>query len=150
MIAFPLSSAVEFALAFAAGAARFPFMRLLAILSMVIAWLLYGAMPVLASCPICDSVGAMPAASTMSIHETMADMPGMASHSDMAQHQEKKPQNPCAGGMAHVASCAACLALTSTLMAEEGKRAFSYPAPEPGQRLADSRPQPTAPPPRLA
>ncbi|GAC1041756.1 hypothetical protein [Rhizobium sp. No.120] len=122
-------------------------MRLLAILTTMIAWMLYGAMPVLASCPICDSVAAIPAASTMTMHGGMAHTPGMAGHGDM--HQEKKPENPCAGGMAHVASCAACLALTPTLMADEGKQAVSYPAPAPGQRLADSRPQPTAPPPRL-
>ncbi|AYG68072.1 hypothetical protein [Rhizobium sp. CCGE532] len=125
-------------------------MRLLAILTMVIAWMFYGAMPALANCPICDSVSAMSAASTMSMHDGMADMPGMAGHSDMAQHQEKKPENPCAGGMAHVPSCAACLALTPTLAAAGGKHAFSYPAPAPVQRLADSRPQPTPPPPRFA
>ncbi|MGY5778725.1 hypothetical protein [Rhizobium sp. LEGMi135b] len=125
-------------------------MRLLAILTMVIAWMFYGAMPALANCPICDSVTAMPAASTVSMHDGMADMPGMADHGDMAQHQEKTPENPCAGGMAHVASCAACLALAPTLAIEGGKTAFSYPAPSSGQRLADSRPQPTAPPPRVA
>ncbi|NLS17964.1 hypothetical protein HGP16_15485 [Rhizobium sp. P40RR-XXII] len=124
-------------------------MRSLAILTMVIAWMFYGAMPALANCPICDSITAMPAASPMSMHG-MADMPGMASHGDMAQHQEKKPENPCAGGMAHVASCAACLALTPTLAIEDATNAFSYPAPAPGQRLADSRPQPTPPPPRFA
>lgn len=121
-------------------------MRLLAILTMMIAWMLYGAMPVLASCPVCDSVAAMPAASTMSMHDGMA---GMTGHGDMAQHHEKKPENPCAGGMAHVASCAACLALMPTLVIEDGKHAFSYPAPAPSQRLAGSRPQPTAPPPRF-
>ncbi|PST23596.1 hypothetical protein C7U61_03540 [Rhizobium sp. JAB6] len=124
-------------------------MRFLAVLTMIVAWLLYGAMPALANCPICDSAIARPAASTMSMHGSMADMPGMAGHGDMAQHQEKKPKNPCAGGMAHVASCSACLALMPTLMEEDGGPAISYPAPAPGQPLADSRRQPTAPPPRL-
>ena len=123
-------------------------MRVLAILTMLIAWLLYSAMPALANCPVCDSAMSMPA--TMSMHDGMADMPGMAGHANMAELQQKKPENPCAGGMAHVASCAACLALMPTLAIEDGKHAFSYPAPEPGQRLADSRPQPTAPPPRFA
>lgn len=119
-------------------------MRFFAILTMVIAWLFYGAMPALANCPVCDSVSAMPAAAAMNMHD------GMAGHGDMGQHQEKKSENPCAGGMGHVASCAACLALTPALAFESGKHAFSYPAPAPGQRLADARPQPMAPPPRFA
>ncbi len=125
-------------------------MRFFATLMMVIAWLFYGAMPALANCPICDSVSAMPAAVIMSMHGDMADMPGMAGHGAMVQHQEKKPENPCAGGMGHVASCAACLALTPMFAAAGGKHLSSYPAPAPGQRLADSRPQPTPPPPRFA
>ncbi len=123
-------------------------MRFFAILTMLIAWLLYGAMPALANCPVCDSAMSMPA--TVSVHDGMADMHGMGGHANVAEHQQKKPENPCAGGMAHVASCAACIALMPTLAAEDGKHAFSYPAPEPVQRLADSRPQPTAPPPRFA
>ncbi len=118
-------------------------MRFFAILMMVTAWLFYGAMPALANCPICDSVSAMPAAATVSMHGDMAD------HGAMAQHQQKKPENPCAGGMGHVASCAACLALTPMLAAAGGKHLSSYPAPAPGQRLADSWPQPTPPPPRF-
>ncbi|MBM7045036.1 hypothetical protein JTP94_07680 [Rhizobium lusitanum] len=120
-------------------------MRFFAILTMLIAWLFYGAMPALANCPICDSGMATPAASAM-------DMRGdMTGHGQMAQHQEKKPENPCAGGMAHVPSCAACLAVTPVLAAADGRKdAFSYPVPAPGQRLAGSRPEPTAPPPRFA
>ncbi|SCB33031.1 hypothetical protein [Rhizobium hainanense] len=125
-------------------------MRLIAMLTMLIAWLLYGAMPALASCPVCDSTMPMPVTATMSMNDGMGDMPGMTGHGDMAQHHEKKPENPCAGGMAHVASCAACLALTPTLSIEEANNTFSYPAPAPSQRLAGSRPQPTAPPPRFA
>ncbi len=125
-------------------------MRFLAILTMVVAWLVYGAMPALANCPICDSVPAMAAASAMNMHGDMADMTGMTGHGDVAQHHGKKPENPCAGGMGHVASCAACLALAPALPLESGKHAFSYPAPAPGQRLADARPQPAAPPPRFA
>ncbi len=125
-------------------------MRLLATLMMLIAWLFYGAMPALANCPICDPVTVMPAASTISIHGSMADMPGMAAHGGMMQHQDKKPENPCAGGMGHVASCAACLALTPTLAVSGGQHGFSYPAPALSKRLADSRPQPTPPPPRFA
>ncbi|OCI97031.1 hypothetical protein A6U86_13535 [Rhizobium sp. AC27/96] len=124
-------------------------MRFFAILTMVIAWLFYGAMPALANCPVCDSAIATPTASTMSMHDGMADMPGMAGHGDMVQHQDKKPENPCAGGMAHVASCAACLALTPTLAIAGGKHLFSYPVPALGQRLAGSRPEPMAPPPRF-
>ncbi|AYG58219.1 hypothetical protein CCGE525_04880 [Rhizobium jaguaris] len=129
-------------------------MRFFAILTMLIAWLFYGAMPALANCPICVSETAMPVASTMSMHEAM---PGVAmDHGSMAMHAnsaipDKKPDNPCAGGMAHVPSCAACLAAVPPLVADDGKAlAFSYPAPTHGQRLADSRPAPTAPPPRFA
>ncbi len=124
-------------------------MRFFAILTMVIAWLFYGAMPALANCPICDSVTAIPATSTMAMHDGKTDMPGMAVHGNMGEPQQTKPENPCAGGMAHVASCAACLALMPTLAIEEGKHAISYPVPAAGQRLAGSLPQPTAPPPRF-
>ncbi|WFU09616.1 hypothetical protein QA646_01735 [Rhizobium sp. CB3090] len=126
-------------------------MRFFAILTMLIAWLFYGAMPALANCPICHSAMAMPAVSSVSMHATMADMPGMKDNASMAMHSDKKPDNPCAGGMAHVLSCAACLAMAPSLMLDDGKAlAFSYPAPAHGQRLHDSRPAPTAPPPRFA
>jgi len=123
-------------------------MRFFAILMMLIAWLFYGAMPALANCPVCDSVMAMPVVSTMSMQN---NMPGMTGHGDMVQNKDKKPDNPCAGGMAHVPSCAACLAVTPVLAVADGKQhAFSYPVPAPGQRLAGSRPEPMAPPPRFA
>ncbi|WP_368517384.1 hypothetical protein [Rhizobium sp.] len=83
-------------------------MRVLAILTMLIAWLLYGAMPTLANCPVCASAMSLPA--TTSIHDGITDMPGMAGHGNMGEPQQTKPENPCAGGMAHVASCAACFA----------------------------------------
>ena len=134
---------MQFALAFGIGVARFLFMRFFAILTMVIAWLFYGAMPALANCPVCDSAMVMPAASAMDMDA------GMTDHAQMAEHQNKKPENPCAGGMAHVASCAACLALTPTLAVAGGKHVFSYPVPALGQRLAGSRPEPMAPPPRF-
>lgn len=119
-------------------------MRFFAILTMLIAWLFYGAMPALANCPVCDS------AMTVSAIDMHDEMPGMVNHGEMAQHQDKKPENPCAGGMAHVASCAACLAVTPITAAVDGKRnAFSYPVPALGQRLAGSRPEPMAPPPRF-
>jgi len=118
-------------------------MRALAILTMLIAWLLYGAMPALANCPVCDSAMSMPQAATMG-------MAGMAGHADTAGPEEKKPENPCAGGMAHVASCAACLALTPVVAVEGGKHLISYPVPAPGQRLFGSRPKPMAPPPRFS
>lgn len=137
---------MQFALAFMDCTARFLFMRVFAILTMLIAWVLYGAMPALANCPVCESVMSTPQAASMN----MADMPDIAGHANMAEPQQKKPENPCAGGMAHVASCAACLALMPTLAIEGGKHAFSYPAPAPGQRLTGSQLQPTAPPPRFA
>lgn len=120
-------------------------MRLFATLTMLIAWLFYGAMPALANCPICDSEMAMPVAASMTM-----DHDSMAMHANNAI-PEKKPDNPCAGGMAHVPSCAACLAVAPVLTLNDGRvLAFSYPAPTHGQRLADSRPAPTAPPPRFA
>ncbi|MDL2408361.1 hypothetical protein PY650_22460 [Rhizobium calliandrae] len=129
-------------------------MRLFAILTMLIAWLFYGAMPALAHCPICTSEIAMPVASTMSMHEAM---PGIAiDHGSMVVHADsaapdKRSDNPCADGMAHVPSCAACLAVAPLLTMGDGKAlAFCYPAPTHAQPLADSRPAPTAPPPRFA
>ncbi|WP_047463682.1 hypothetical protein [Rhizobium rhizogenes] len=127
-------------------------MRFFATLTMLTAWLIYGAMPALAACPICDAEMAMPVAVSMTEDNAMAGM----DHGSMAMHAnsvipDKKPDNPCAGGMAHVPSCAACLAVAPSLMLDYGRvLAFSYPAPTHGQRLADSRPAPTAPPPRFA
>ena len=85
---------MQFALAFAGCTARFLFMRVLAILTMLIAWLLYGAMPALANCPVCDSAMSMPATATMSAHDGMVDMPGMAGHANIGEPKEKKPDNP--------------------------------------------------------
>jgi hypothetical protein len=125
-------------------------MRLFAIWTMLIAWLFYGAMPALANCPVCDSETGTPAISSVNINGVMAGMPGM-DHGSMAIHTDKKPDNPCSEGMAHVPSCAACLAMAPWLAVDDGKApAFSYPAPAHGQRLHDSRPAPTAPPPRFA
>lgn len=128
-------------------------MRYLATLTMLIAWLFYGAMPALANCPICVSATATPVVAVgASTQDAMAGM----DHGAMAMHADtptldKKPDNPCAGGMAHVPSCAACLAVAPSLaVATDAAPAFAYPAPAHGQRLADSRPAPTAPPPRFA
>lgn len=126
-------------------------MRFFATLTMLIAWLFYGAMPALANCPVCDSEMAIPAAVSMTMGGAMTGM----DHGLMAMHAnnvipEKKPDNPCAGGMAHMPSCAACLAVAPSLTLDDGRvLGFSYPAPTHGQRLADSRPAPTAPPPRF-
>jgi hypothetical protein len=133
------------------------FMRILAFATMLIAWFFYGAMPALANCPICDSGMIMPAVSAAKIHGTMGDMPGMAmDHASIIAHSQDKaakdkPANPCADGMAHVGTCAACLAMPPQLAADLGKAlAFSYPVPAESQPLADSRPAPAAPPPRFA
>ncbi|MDE1993998.1 MAG: hypothetical protein KGI75_15955 [Rhizobiaceae bacterium] len=128
-------------------------MRFFAILTMLIAWLFYGAMPALANCPICDAAMAMPAVSDMPADHVMADMPGMsmADHASMGEHPSQKQDNPCAGGMAHAPSCAACLAIAPSLSGgDDAEMAFFYPAPDHGPKLLGSRPAPTAPPPRFA
>lgn len=128
-------------------------MRFFATLTMLIAWLFYGAMPALANCPICDSATAMP---IVTVGASMPDAMAGMDHGSMTMHAnkvipDKTPDNPCAGGMAHVPSCAACLAVAPALAAADNAApAFSYPAPTHGQRLTDSRPAPTAPPPRFA
>lgn len=118
--------------------------RSLAILMMLFAWLLYGAMPALAQCPICDSVMTD---HSMASSADMVGMSGMAMPS-ATDHRDHNG-NPCSGDMAHVSFCAACLILPPVLAIDTGKKvAFSYPAPGLADPLSENSLQPTAPPPR--
>jgi hypothetical protein len=118
--------------------------RYLAILMMIFAWLLYGAMPALAECPICDPVAF---GHGMASSADMVGMSGMAMPSTTKHSDDNR--NPCSGDMAHVSFCAACLILPPSLAIDTAKRtSFSYPAPGPADPLSDTSSQPTAPPPR--
>ena len=121
--------------------------RPFAIALMIIAWLLYGAMPTLAECPICDS--AVPMSAEMAQSPVMEGMSGMSMHGDGGSAGHRS--NPCAGDMAHVAFCAACLILPPSIAIDTDRPlAFSYPTPGLSDPLHDNRPVPLAPPPRLA
>ncbi len=122
--------------------------RYLAILTMVIAWLIYGAMPALADCPICDAEISMPMSSDMASPHMMDGMSGMDMHD--SAHAGGHKSNPCSGDMAHVSFCAACLIVPPSVTIDSGRQlAFAYPAPAISSPLRDNRPAPAAPPPRL-
>jgi hypothetical protein len=122
--------------------------RHLAILMMIFAWLIYGAMPALAECPICDSGMPMPGIASSTGMTGMGDMSGMAMGAPASHTGEKS--NPCSGDMAHVSFCAACLILPPALAIDTAKiSAFSYPEPALSDPFTGDRPQPMAPPPRF-
>jgi hypothetical protein len=119
--------------------------RHFAILTMILAWLIYGAMPALADCPICDSGLSM--TSSMASATPMDGMSGMDMHGD--DEHVSHGANPCSGDMAHMSVCAACLIMPPFVAVDAGKPfAFAYPAPALSDPLRDSRPAPLAPPPR--
>lgn len=124
-------------------------MRTIAVLTMFVAWLLYGAMPALANCPICRSEVAAPLAVAHE-HGEMAGASAMADHATKQPHGDDRNANPCAGDMAHVPFCAACLAMPPTLVAEAGNAlGFSYPAPTSSEPLRALPRAPPPPPPRI-
>jgi hypothetical protein len=125
--------------------------RHFAILTMILAWLIYGAMPALADCPICDSELSM--TSDMASATPMDGIGGMDMHGDgkhVGHEHASHGVNPCSGDMAHMSVCAACLIMPPFVAVDAGKPfAFSYPAPALSDPLHENRPAPLAPPPRL-
>lgn len=117
---------------------------------MLLGWLVYGMMPALAACPMCDSPAMTKASVETMAASHMRDMAAMPDHESMKSHVANHDQNPCKEGMAHMPSCAACLVVPPALATGGGKvLAFSYPAPGTMRALPDSVPAPMAPPPRL-
>jgi hypothetical protein len=122
--------------------------RHFAILTMIIAWLIYGAMPALADCPICDSEMVTQMVSETVPSHAMHDMGGMERHGTV--QTKNHGNNPCSGDMAHVSFCAACLIVPPSIAIDSGRQlAFAYPAPALSHPLRDNRPVPVAPPPRF-
>ncbi|MFL5020529.1 MAG: hypothetical protein ACJ8EW_30915 [Rhizobium sp.] len=121
-------------------------MRMLALITMFLGWLVYSAMSAWAGCPTCASMNAPVAVETGMHHE----MHGMATSEAVSKTDPLK--DPCAtGNSAHIPLCAACLLLPPTVMVMDGgKPIFGYPAPAPARALDDDRPVPTPPPPRLS
>lgn len=123
-------------------------MKLVAALTMVLAWLLYGIMPVMADAPVLS-----PAAMHASMDHGQ-DMHHQAPHDHaavMAGAVAKDRGNPCphGDGMAHSPFCAACLVIPPIVAIDGGGPfAFSYPSPFAGDPLQDTAPAPLAPPPR--
>ncbi|WP_446250280.1 hypothetical protein [Rhizobium sullae] len=129
-------------LGFPAGRAYLGGMRVFAITTMLFGWLFYSAMSALAGCPMCASM------QQPIVAETHRDMGGM----DMAAHQKTDTsEDPCTtGDAAHMAFCAVCLIVPPPLMIDtSAKPVFAYPSPGVAHALADLRPAPHAPPPRL-
>ncbi|MCV9944139.1 MULTISPECIES: hypothetical protein [unclassified Rhizobium] len=120
-------------------------MRMLALVTMFLGWLVYSAMLAWAGCPTCASMNA--AAIETGMHHEMAGM-------DMPQVAEKTAPSkaPCAAGnAAHMPLCAACLLLPATVtVMDGGKPIFGYPAPALARALDDEKPTLRPPPPRLS
>ncbi|PDT01864.1 hypothetical protein CO666_23550 [Rhizobium chutanense] len=121
-------------------------MRMLALITMIVGWLIYSAMSAWAGCPTCASMSGPAAPESATADHAMAGM-GMPE----AAGKAKALKDPCATGRAaHMPLCAACLLLPPAAMAAAGaKPALTYPAPALARVLADNRPAPLAPPPRL-
>ncbi|MBY5399296.1 hypothetical protein HFN01_31230 [Rhizobium leguminosarum] len=121
-------------------------MRMLALITMFLGWLVYSAMSAWAGCPTCASMNA-PVVVENGMHHEMAGM-------DMPQVAEKTAlsKDPCAAGnAAHMPLCAVCLLLPPTVtVMDGGKPIFAYPAPALARALDDDKPTPRPPPPRLS
>lgn len=120
--------------------------RHLAILLMILAWFVYGAMPA-GACPMCDQP--MPMGDGMQMPASHA-MPGMAMAGTVqSDHQKSDAGSPCGG--THLSFCLNCLAVPPLVAAYgETPAAFSYPGPALARELRGDRPAPAAPPPRAA
>ncbi|MGO8015969.1 hypothetical protein AB9E19_13550 [Rhizobium leguminosarum] len=120
-------------------------MRMLALITMVLGWLVYSAMSAWAGCPTCASMNA--AAIETGMHH---EMHGMVTSEAVGKTERSK--GPCASGnSAHMPLCAACLLLPATVtVMDGGKPIFAYPAPALAPALDDNKPTPQPPPPRLS
>ncbi|MGR9502602.1 hypothetical protein [Rhizobium leguminosarum] len=122
-------------------------MRMLALITMFLGWLVYSAMSAWAGCPTCASMNAPVAVETGSMHHEISrmNMPGAADKADPLK-------DPCAtGNSAHMPLCAACLLLPPAVMVmASGKSIFGYPVPALARALDDNKPTPQSPPPRLS
>ncbi|RXT28522.1 hypothetical protein B5P46_06990 [Rhizobium leguminosarum] len=121
-------------------------MRMLALITMFLGWLVYSAMSAWADCPTCASMNAPVAVETAMHHE----MHGMAMSGAVGKTEPSK--GPCASGnSAHMPLCAACLLLPATVtIMDGGNSTFGYPAPALARALDDDKPTPQPPPPRLS
>lgn len=123
-------------------------MRAIAILTMFVAWLIYGAMPALGSCPMCDQ--SIPQQQVTSMQMAGMSMPASPISLPAVDGQHSKTASPmdCLG---HIAFCAFCLIVPPlAAIAEARSTAYSYPAPSLAHPLQDARPAPASPPPRFA
>ncbi|NNU66669.1 hypothetical protein FE844_022175 [Rhizobium indicum] len=120
-------------------------MRMLALITMLLGWLVYSAMSAWAGCPTCASMNA--AVIENGMHHEMA---GMDRHEAAGKADPLK--DPCTtGNSAHMPLCAACLLLPATVtVMDGGKSMFGYPGPALARALDDERPTPQPPPPRLS
>ncbi|WJR67997.1 hypothetical protein QTA58_04350 [Neorhizobium sp. CSC1952] len=123
-------------------------MSRLAALLMFFAWLLYGAMPVVAMPPVPGTVVERTEAVTR--HHGEHDH-GKTIETAKAAHAHGDMQKPCPhGGKGCVAPfCAACLTLPPEIAAGDGSPFdYAYPAPAVERALLPSAPAPLTPPPR--
>ncbi len=132
-------------------------MRVLAIVTMMLAWLVYGTLSAWAGCPMCASMSASVDMASDAQHHHMGgtdvsgvDMAGMAADMGHAAKHTAPAKDPCAtGGMPHMPFCSACLIVPPAVAVHaDGQRPFSYPSPAIDAAFPGARPAPLAPPPR--
>ncbi|WP_064693960.1 hypothetical protein [Rhizobium aegyptiacum] len=119
-------------------------MRMIALMTMILGWLVYSAMSAWAGCPICTSMNrpAAPKSATMDHAMAGMNMPGATGKAEAL----KDPR--ATGRAAHMPLCAACLP-PAAMADRDAKPVFLYPAPALARVLDDNRPAPLAPPPRM-
>ena len=127
-------------------------MRVLAIVTMMLAWFAYGTLSAWAGCPMCASMRASAdmASNAQQHHMASMDTAGMAADTRNVANDAAPAKDPCAnGGMAHMPFCSACLVMPPAVAIHaDDPRLFSYPSPAPSAAFPGARPAPLAPPPR--
>jgi hypothetical protein len=126
---------------------RFEPMSRFAALMMVLAWMLYGAMPAIGM-PSMPMQG--PPVTKIVQHHAEHGNHDMASKPAEVAHSHGAPA-PCphGGKVCSTPFCAACLTLlTEVATGENGRFVYAYPAPAVEQALASPDPAPLTPPPR--
>ncbi len=126
-------------------------MKQLAAIMMFAAWLLYGAMPVMAmpSMPHDMSGQAEASGSGMTMHDHSQKAKDTAKAGSNHSHDDAE-QNCAHGNKICVAPfCSACLVVLPDIdFADIGRFIHRYPAPETGPSLVVAGPAPLTPPPR--
>jgi hypothetical protein len=123
-------------------------MSRLAEMLMFLSWLLYGAIPAMASAPVTAPPEHAAHAASMETPSSAHQGHGHVSAASQADHE--RPPCPHGGRTCITPLCAACLTiLPRAAGVREGLQHVSYPVPDLAQTLTPSDPGPLERPPRL-